>query len=316
MTRLLDRKLLLVVGKGGVGRTTVAITLALAAGLQGKRAVVVELYGNDQVARRYGLGERSYAPRPLAPHVDTMSLTAYECLDDFGRSKLKVNALVHMLFHNKVFRTFIDSVPGLHDLFQLGKINNLAATPGPDDPVYDIVIIDAPATGHGLTLLNAAGSMRDMVGGGLVFDESNLIEELLDDTDRTGLVMVTLPQELPVNEGLQLVDELAERRRLMAAVVVNQVRDFGLPRAPQWSEIRRHLDPDDPLLDLGDDATAALAEQVDCLARLQLEAPLRAGHPVPTYCLSRIEPRELRAADLPVLAADLLRQLDADPGVH
>ena len=314
MTQLLDRKLLFVVGKGGVGRTSVAIVLALAAGLQGKRAVVVELYANDQVPRRYGMGERSYAPRPLAPNVDTMSMTAYECLDDFGRSKLKVNALVKVLFHNRVFRTFVDSVPGLHDLFQLGKINNLATTPGPDDPVYDIVIVDAPATGHGLTLLNAAGSMRDMVGGGLVFDESNLIEALLDDPERTGLVMVTLPQELPVNEGLQLIDELQERRHMLAGVVTNQVRAFDLPESPPWAEIRATLDPDDPLVELGDDATASEAEQEECLARIGSEAAIRAQHPVETSRLSRIEPRELRASDLPLLAQSLLDQMDAARG--
>jgi anion-transporting ArsA/GET3 family ATPase len=314
LTSLLDRRLLLVVGKGGVGRTSVAITLALAAGLQGKRAIVVELYGNDQVARRYGLGERSYIPRAIAPNVDTMSLTPYEGLDDFGRQKLKVNALVHLLFHNRVFRAFIDSVPGLHDLFQLGKINHMVASPDPDETAYDLVVIDAPATGHGLTLLAAAESMRDMVGGGLMFDEANLIEELLDDPARTGLVLVTLPQELTVNEGLQLIDQLEDRRRMLAGVVVNQVRTFALPTAPDWETVRAALDPDDPLLELGDDTCSAAREQADCLERVSLEAPLRAGRPAPTYRLARVEPRELRATDLPILAQSLLDQIDASRG--
>ncbi len=309
----LARRLLLVVGKGGVGRTTVAITLALAAGQRGQRAAVLELYGNDQVPRRYGWEARSYDPRAVAPHVDTLSLTPYECLDDFGRQKLKVNALVRMIFRNRVFHAFVDAVPGLHDLFQLGKINNLATDPRAGQP-YDLLVVDAPATGHGLTLLSSARSMREMVGSGLVSDEAQLIQDLLEDPSRTGLVLVTLTDELPVNESLELVDQLGARRDLLAGVVVNQVRDLDLPESPPWDEVAEALAAAgrQDLIQLGEDTRAAAARQQAALDKLERDAPERAGHPVPVWRLPRIEPRELHHRDLPDLAEILADQLD-DP---
>jgi anion-transporting ArsA/GET3 family ATPase len=307
----LDRKVLIVIGKGGVGRTTVACTLALAAGQQGKRAAVIELYGNDQIAHRFALGKRSYTPRRIGPNVDTFSLTAYECLDDFGRRKLKVNALVRVLFHNRVFRAFVDAVPGLHDLFQLGKIHHLATEPSRDEPKYDLVVIDAPATGHGLTLLSAAQSMREMVGGGLVSDESGNIAELLRDERQTGLVVVSLPDTLPVNESLELIDALADRSKLLCGVVINQVRDVELPASMQWTEVehRLHGAGRAGLIELGRDRVHTFERQRAATDRMRVEAQARTGRAVPIWSLGRIEPRELHRDDLPGLATSLLHQV-------
>ena len=298
---LFQQRLLFVVGKGGVGRTTVALTVAIAASLRGQRVGLLELYGNNEVGRHYGLAERSYAPRQLVPGVQTQSLTPYECLDDFGRQKLKVGALVKVLFNNRVFHAFVDAVPGLHDLFQLGKVNNLVVNPHRSDPVYDLIVIDAPATGHGLTLLDAAGSMSDMVGGGLVGDEANEMKELLHDPGRTGLILATLPDELPVNESLELVESLGARKEQLIGAVVNQVRDLDTPAAPPWATLRDRID-DPALRDVGDELTALADRQRRACAKLAAELSPMAGHNVPIIELPRIEPQELRPTDLPVLA--------------
>ncbi|TVQ94586.1 MAG: hypothetical protein EA397_01480 [Deltaproteobacteria bacterium] len=306
---LFNRKVLLVAGKGGVGRTTVAITLGLAAGELGLRAAVVELYGSGSVPPRFGLADRSFTPRAIAPNVDTFSLTPYECLDDFGRKKLRVNALVRMLFHNRVFRAFIDAVPGMHDLFQLGKINHLITTPSADDPPYDLLILDAPATGHGLTLLAAADSMREMVGGGLVADEAELIQALLHDPERTGIVLVTLPDELPVNESLELLEQLGVNERLLAAGIVNQVRDLRLPEQG-WTEMAPVLEAREgaSLVQLGRAAILTKERQIRAIDRFREALATR---DVPTFTLPRIEPHELRTSDQPTLAEALRAQLRA-----
>lgn len=309
--KLFDRKLLLVAGKGGVGRTTVAIALALAAGQAGRRAAVLELYGSDAIGPRFGLAGRSYTPRPIAPNVDTFSLTPYECLDDFGRQKLRVNALVRVLFHNRVFRAFVDAVPGLHDLFQLGKINHLATTPSADDPNYDLLVLDAPATGHGLTLLAAAASMQEMVGGGLVADEAKLIRDLLHDPTRTGIVLTSLPDVLPVNESLELVAQLGEHRDLLAAAVMNQVRAIDLPPHP-LGLIADHLRSTGamPLAALAEHAVATAERQRSAHERLRAGLD-QAGLPSASILtLRRIEPNELTAADHEALAAELLTVCD------
>ncbi|MFK7930169.1 MAG: ArsA family ATPase [Myxococcota bacterium] len=307
---LFDRKLLFVIGKGGVGRTTVAITLAMAAARRGKRVGLLELYGNNEVGRRYGLTERSYAPREVVPGVKHQSLTPYECLDDFGRQKLKVGALVKVLFNNRVFHAFVDAVPGLHDLFQLGKINNLAVSPHRKDPVYDIIIIDAPATGHGLTLLDAAGSMSEMVGGGLVGDEAGDIQALVRDPTRTGLVLATLPDELPVNESLELIEGLGAHKDQLVGAIVNQVRSLDVPEDPAWAQLRERL-TDAALVELGDDLLAIGERQRDACAKLKERLPQLIAHRVPILELPRAEPQELTTADLPRLAETLLQDYSA-----
>src|SRR5690606_25201964 len=106
---LLDRRLIVVTGKGGVGRSTAAAALAHAAAASGRRVAVAELNGQATLAALHGLDGRSYAPRPMAPGVDTLSLTGMDALDDFGRRRLKVGALVHLLFQNRVIAAFLDA---------------------------------------------------------------------------------------------------------------------------------------------------------------------------------------------------------------
>lgn len=298
----LDRALLLVVGKGGVGRSTVAICLALAAARLGQRVCVVELYGADAVPKRFGMASRTYAPRTIAPGVDTVSLTPLQALDEYGTRKLKLRALARLMFQNRVMQAFIDAVPGLHDVFQLGKVVELMDH-------YDLVVVDAPATGHGLTLLQAASSMRDMTARGLIFEETHGLDVTLSNAAQTGLVLVTLPAPLPVNESLQLVRDLAKHQRLLCGVVVSQVRPTYLPSHPPWPVVRQALLAQGLDPSLGDEAWDATQRERRALNTLRegLDPAL------PIVQLPRIEPQELTADDLPGLAAQLVEPLGRLP---
>ena len=110
---ILDRRLVMVTGKGGVGRTTCAAALAVAAARQGRRACVVELSGMGSVPPLFGLEGRSFEFRRATDGVWVWSLTVEECLDDFGRRKLKLPSLMRRLFRSRATRTFVDAIPGL-----------------------------------------------------------------------------------------------------------------------------------------------------------------------------------------------------------
>jgi len=237
----LDRRLVVVTGKGGVGRTTVSCALALAAASHGRRACVVEMSGAVEAAAVFGVPGRSYAPREVAPGVDLISLTAAECLDDFGRRKLGLGRLGGKLVNNRVTRAFLEAVPGLHDLLQLGKLENLLSEPLPGESTYDVAILDAPATGHGLTLLGAARSMTQMTRVGPFHDLATIIADFLADADRTALVLTTIPEALPVLESLELVEALRHHGGALAGVVVNQLRAEPVPETPPWSTVRAAL---------------------------------------------------------------------------
>jgi len=308
---LLSRKLIVIAGKGGVGRTTTAIALALAAARQGLYTAVLELNGASGVPELWGFSGRDYAPRSLAPNVDTISMSALDTLDDFGIRRLKLDALVRVLFHNRVMDAFLDAVPGLHDLIQLGKVNSLLHENYPQDPKYDLIVLDAPATGHGLTLLGAARNMADMTRVGPFYEEARRIEAILADPEHTALVIVTLPEELPVNETLQLAGALGPDQDLLCAVVVNKVLPNPLPPGVAWPRMREVLAASDhpavpPLLSLADRTAERHRDQYHAFRRLSEELPHVIGREVPIGRLHRV-PHVPTRNDL----AQLGEQLDA-----
>lgn len=313
---LFDHELLVVTGKGGVGKTTVATALGLAAARTGRRVCVVELSGQDQIPTWLGLGGRSFRPRTIAPGCDLMSLTAHECLEDFGHRKLRLGPLVKIVLGSRVTTAFVDSVPGLHDLLQLGKIENMLAEPKTGDVAYDLVIVDAPATGHGATLLQAAKTIEGLTRVGPFHDLAGIIARQLGDTDRTGVVIVTLPEELPVSETLDLVglvDEAAPGT--LAAVIVNQARPRVLPH-DGFDEVREALAAIDPtgaslvLLDGAAERDRALLSAVDHLRIGLLE---RLGRTPPIVALPRLPHGDLVRDDAFTLATALVARPEVGP---
>jgi anion-transporting ArsA/GET3 family ATPase len=250
-------RLQVVVGKGGVGRTTTSIGLALAAGRADLRTLVVELNGLWDIGRRFGL-KRSFTRKQIAPNVWWRSMTSGECLEDFGRRKLKLGIVGASVMGSRPLAAFVDAVPGLSDLMQLGKIDNLLNEPLDGDPVYDRVIIDAPATGHGLTLLSAPRSMTDISGAGPFHELARVIADQLSSED-TGIVVTTLPEVLPLSETLTLLDDLAAIDTPTQRIVVNRVTPAPVPDLARWPEVKAALTSD------GDADIARLAELAEQL---------------------------------------------------
>ena len=148
---LLQREILIVTGKGGTGKTTVAAALGLWAARAGKRTLLVECNGSQQLPTLFGRSSEGYTPTRLHPGLSAMSITAEEAIEDYVVKQIKVRKLYRMVFRNRIMGPFMDVVPGLHDAVHLGKVYDLIE----DDktrgrPNWDLIIVDAPATGHGL----------------------------------------------------------------------------------------------------------------------------------------------------------------------
>lgn len=303
LDHLFERELVVVMGKGGVGRSSLTAALALSAGQRGKRTLIVEMGGCRDVAQYLGLAERSYAPRPWRAGVDLASLTPAECLEDFGRRKLRTGALLKKVLNNRVSRAFLEAVPGLHDLLQLGKVENLLSEPLPTDTRYDLVVLDAPATGHGLTLLSAARTLADLTRIGPFHDLATIISGFLSDRERTALVLATLPEDLPVQESLELRASLQADGADLAAVVVNRLLPSPVPELDAWPHVREALTragaPWDEGAEHVERAVLAHRQQQALLARLTETVA-----PTPLFSVfnSPLEPHSDR---LEAMAADL-----------
>lgn len=257
---LLEHRILLVTGKGGVGKTTVSAAIGLAAAARGKRVVIAETSGALQVPPLFGSDRSGYTPHQVADNLWTLSITPEAAIEDYVIQQIRFRSLFNLVFRNRIVAPFVDAVPGLHDSVQLGKIFDLerASRPG-GQPEWDLVIVDAPATGHGLTMLGSARTMMELTRAGPMFDGVRQVQEVMADPGRAALVLVALPEAMPTSETIDLFQRLDdEQRAQVGAVVLNSVYPAPLP-ASDWQSARSALH----------DAAPAVAEAAQMVDRWQ-----------------------------------------------
>jgi anion-transporting ArsA/GET3 family ATPase len=223
-SRIFDKRLIFVTGKGGVGRTTVAAALGLAAARAGKRTIVCEVAHQERMShvfRREGVG---YSETELSERLFAISIDPERSMEEYLSSQVKPAPLYKVLFDNRLFQYFAAATPGMRELVTIGKIWELAqlerrsakATP------YDLVIVDAPSTGHGLGILRTPATFRDAARVGPIRRQANIIDSFITNPKLTGVVTVALPEEMPVNETLDFKQALAAEMDMeIDAVVVN-----------------------------------------------------------------------------------------------
>ena len=169
------------------------------------------------------------------------SKIAKECLQDFSQQKLRSKTVVRVLTKNRMFQAFIDAVPGMHDLFQLGKIRNMVADVASERHKYDLVIVDAPSTGHAQTFLASAETIGEMTRNGIIEDEARTISDFLKNPDHTSLVLVTQPDAMPVNETLEFARALQPTTPQIGAIILNRSVAYPLASVPPWSAVKPML---------------------------------------------------------------------------
>ncbi len=225
MPLLLDKRLVVVTGKGGVGRTTVAAALGLAATRAGKRVMVAEVAEQERMSRAFRREGVGYSETELAENFWAMSVDPQHALDEYLGQQVG-GALAGVLFHNRIFEYFVAAAPGVRELTTIGKVWELAQLErrNRSSAPYDLVILDAPASGHGLAMLQAPRTFGDIARVGPIRRRADMIHEFLRDPERTGVVSVAIAQEMPVNETIEFRDKLREQMGIETdAVVVNQL---------------------------------------------------------------------------------------------
>jgi len=225
MPVLLDKRLVVVTGKGGVGRTTVAAALGLAAARAGKRVMVAEVAEQERMSRAFRREGVGYSETELAANFWAMSVDPQHALDEYLGQQVG-GPLAGVLFHNRIFEYFVAAAPGVRELTTVGKVWELAQLERRNRKAapYDLVILDSPASGHGLAMLRAPKTFGDIARVGPVSRRAAMIHEFLRDPERTGVVSVAIPQEMPVNETIEFREKLRDQMGMDTDVVVaNQV---------------------------------------------------------------------------------------------
>jgi len=225
---LFAHSLVVVTGKGGVGKSTVAGALGVAAARRGLRTIVVEVAARDDVSRALGSSDAAHvhAGQSLRDRVDHLSIDPQRAMEEYLRRQLPVGALAALLSRSRAFTTLTAATPGMRELLTIGKVWELARGEERDGAgrPYDLVVLDAPATGHGLAMLQAPRTFASVARVGPVARQAREIMSFIGDARRTAVLAVSSAEEMPVTETLELRGQLRQQVGLdVSLIVVNAV---------------------------------------------------------------------------------------------
>jgi anion-transporting ArsA/GET3 family ATPase len=223
MSGLLDRRLIFVTGKGGVGKSTVATALGLLAAQRGLRTIVAELASQERVQQAFAQEGARFQEIELAPGLFTISIDPQQAMEEYLR--VKTGAIGQLLASSRLFNTFAMATPGMRELLSIGKIWELAQlqrrTRGAAP--YDLVIVDAPATGHGVGILRTPRTFADIARVGPIAHQGRAIAATIADRTFTAVVAIATAEEMPVNETLAMRAALEQDGLKFEAVILNAV---------------------------------------------------------------------------------------------
>lgn len=309
MAGLLDKHMVFVTGKGGVGKTTVAAALGLAAARAGLRTLVAEVAEQQQIASLFAVAAAPFTEVEVAPGLSTISIDPEHARAEWLRYQLRSGALAGLLDRSRIFTYLAAAAPGLAELVTIGKVWELAQIErrSGSERTYDFVVVDAPATGHGIALLRSPRTFADIAKVGPIRRQAGIIDAFLRDPALTGVIAVALPEEMPVNETLEFESRLAAAMDMTVdRVLVNAV----LPQRFSGPEAQRL---GDALLAAERDAAEAIEVALTAHAhgreqRSQL-ARLRRGSDAPVGTLPHLLVPEVEREDLERLSHELERSL-------
>lgn len=256
MTPILQRRLILVLGKGGVGRSTVAASIAAATARAGRRTLLFEANAKDRFGEFFGGPEVGPDIVQLRKNLFAVNTTPADALEEYGLMILRFRRVYKMVFENRITEAFIKAIPGVEDYAILGKAWFHTKERKSGRAVWDTVVFDMAASGHSLSMLRIPWAITKTVPEGPLTRDAKEIQALLSDSEQTAIVMVTMAEDMPTSEAIDLAGQLDTHLGVgLSTVVVNQLYEDRFPEKSPQAAVLACLESEDLPAEL-----AAIAE--------------------------------------------------------
>jgi anion-transporting ArsA/GET3 family ATPase len=236
-----DRRLVLVLGKGGVGRSTIAAALAGNHASRGKKTLLFETNANDRFGSYFDKPAVGTTVTELAPNLSAVNTNPAAALEEYGLMILKFKSVYEMVFENRITKAFLRAIPGLDDYAMLGKAWFHTEEEKRGRPLWDTVVFDLPASGHSVSMLRIPWVITETVPEGPLTRDARAIKQLLTDPSRTCAIIVTLAEEMPVNEAIELEQKLTAIGIVPQHVICNQIYPEHFPAGSPVSKVLEAL---------------------------------------------------------------------------
>ena len=306
---VLDKRLVVVTGKGGVGKTTVAAALGLAAARAGRRTMVCEVAEQERITQAFGRPPAGFKETEVAENLHTFSINPDDAKEEWLKHQLRSGALAGLLNSSRIFQYLTAAAPGLAEIVTIGKVWELAQLDRrtPRAAPYDLVILDAPATGHGLALMRAPRTYADVAKVGPIHNHAKHIERFITNPKSTAILAVALAEEMPVNETMDLEGRLRDDLGMeLAGALVNAV----LPERFSSADAKAMTSVDGAGSAAAREALgAALASHTRAKSQRSQVGRLKRGLDAPVATLPFLLTPELGPEDLVDLSVELERKL-------
>ncbi|MFT3698272.1 MAG: ArsA family ATPase [Kofleriaceae bacterium] len=234
-----DRRLVLVLGKGGVGRSTVAAAIAGRNAARGKKTLLFETNANDRFGTYFDKPAVGPQLTELAPNLSAVNTNPAAALEEYGLMILKFKSVYEMVFENRITKAFLRAIPGLDDYSLVGKAWFHTEEEKRGKPVWDTLVFDMPASGHSVSMLRIPWVITETVPEGPLTRDARTIKQLFTDPKRTMAIIVTLAEEMPVNEAIELEQKLTAMGITPQHIICNQIYPDHFP---QGSPVAKVLD--------------------------------------------------------------------------
>ncbi len=222
LNEILARRVLIVLGKGGVGKSTLSAAIAKVATISGDRALIMETDSRAPLAATFGVTP-SLAPTHVAHNLDLMTLDGSAALEEYLRLVVPGRMLLKAVFASRIYQFFVQAAPGLRELMMLGKVYYEFERDDGKSPTRRAIIVDAPASGQAMSLLKMPTAARSTFGDSVVGKEASNISKMLRDRRNCAIIQVTTADSLSISETIETHAQLSSIHLAPAAVIFNRM---------------------------------------------------------------------------------------------